>query len=92
MTAETQEPKAPPPPTVGRLHSLRGVRRELAKIYVDARQGALLPSSAAKLAYILTCLTKVLEVEILERRLDAIERHAGYRSDYAGRPRMVGHG
>lgn len=60
-----------------RLRTLRGVRREMARVYADARNGVLEPSVATRLTYILTCLQKVLEVENIELRLDALEERAG---------------
>jgi hypothetical protein len=44
-----------------RLGTPSGVRRELARLYVDARHDRVNPGAAAKLAYILTCLHKVIE-------------------------------
>jgi hypothetical protein len=50
------------------------VRKELARLYVDARQGnGVTPGSGAKLAYMLTCCLKVLEIEVVESRLAALE-------------------
>jgi hypothetical protein len=49
------------------------VRRELARLYDDARNGKAKPGDAAKLAYILTCLQKCLEFEVIEKRLDTLE-------------------
>ncbi|MEJ1966494.1 MAG: hypothetical protein WDO56_35130 [Gammaproteobacteria bacterium] len=50
------------------------VRRELARLYSDAREGKVVqPGNAAKLAYILTCLQKSLESEVIEKRLNELE-------------------
>lgn len=67
---------ATPTPQVrsSRLGTLRGVRRELARVYADARNGAVEASEATRLAYILTCLQKILEVESIEQRLDVLEQ------------------
>lgn len=71
---EGEDNPAPPPPRVGRLTNIKGVRKELAKLYTDARQGNnLSPGNAAKLAYVLTCCQKVLEVETIEGRLTELE-------------------
>jgi len=59
----------------------------MARVYADARNGVLEPSQATRLTYILTCLQKVLEVESIELRLDALEQKAestGIRSAYDG--------
>jgi len=61
------------PPRVGRLTNLRAVRRELARVYVDARQGRIDPRDAARLAFVLSAMAKTLESELIERRIDALE-------------------
>lgn len=64
-----------PPARAGRLNSLRGVRRELARLYTDARNGnGITPGNAAKLAYVLTCTHKLLESEVIEARLIELEK------------------
>lgn len=75
MTEALDQPSeaAIPPPRVGRLTSSRGVRRELARLYADARQGRLDVKNGAKLAYMLTCLHKVIEIEEVLRRIQALE-------------------
>ena len=70
-----------PPPRVGRLASLKGVRCELARLYTDARTGnGVTPSNAAKLAYVLTCCHKVLELEVVEARLKSVEAREAERA------------
>jgi hypothetical protein len=59
-----------------RLGSIRGVRREMARLYADARGGDLEPSVAAKLSYVLCCIQKSLEAEVIEQRLAALEAAA----------------
>lgn len=76
MTESTNNPDTPSPRRPPRLNTMGSVRRELARVYADARSGSLQPSIAAKLAYVLTCLQKTLEWEIVEQRLDALERNA----------------
>ena len=63
----------PPPPRVGRLDSLRGVRRELARLYTDARQGRIQTGDASRLAFILATLAKILEQADLESRVAQLE-------------------
>ncbi len=75
-TTETVDTSmTPPEPTPKRikLTTVRGVRRELASVYSDCRQGRLDPSTGSKLTYILTAVAKVLEVSDLEARLIALE-------------------
>ncbi len=64
---------SPHPPRVGRLDSLRGVRRELARLYTDARQGRLQTGDASRLAFILATLAKLIEQEDLEHRVTLLE-------------------
>jgi hypothetical protein len=60
---------------------MKGVRKELARLYVDARTGSrgVSPGSAAKLAYVLGCCQKVLEVEVIETRIAALEARVAER-------------
>jgi hypothetical protein len=75
---------------VGRLNSLRSVRRELARLYWDLRNDRVAPRVAGTAAYILTAITKAVEVELLEGRIQALEVVAGV-SKRTSRVRMVGH-
>ena len=77
MTDETQEPDDPTPgPRIGRLNTLSGVRRELANLYRALRAGEVAPRVAGSGAYILTAITKSLEVELLEKRVAELEERA----------------
>lgn len=71
----------PPTPRVrpSRLGTPSGVRRELARLYVDARRDRVNPSAAAKLAYILTCLYKAIETE-MEQRIADLEKLVTHRN------------
>jgi len=62
-----------PTPRVGRLDSSQAVRRELVKIYREARIGTLASTEATRLAYILQVIGKMLEQEDLEKRIEALE-------------------
>jgi hypothetical protein len=59
-----------------RIATLRGVRREMAQLYVDAREGRENPSTAAKLTYILQAIQKCLESERIEERISVLETKA----------------
>jgi hypothetical protein len=63
-----------------RLGTPSGVRRELARLYVDARHERVNPSAAAKLAYILTCLHKAIETEMVEQRIADLEKLVAHRN------------
>lgn len=88
MSAETEESPAPPPKVrIGRLNTLRGVRRELAKLYADLRHERVLPKVAGTGAFILQAITKNLEVEVFETRVAALEERAGiFPQRLQGRP------
>jgi hypothetical protein len=80
VTVSTEDSETPAPPSmvrIGRLNSLHSVRRELARLYVDLRNERVTPKIAGTSAYILTAITKAMEVELLETRLEALERRAG---------------
>ncbi len=80
MSAEPENPGTPPSPRspvkIGRLTSLRSVRCELARLYTDLRNGKVSSRIAGTGAYILTAITKSLEVEILEARVAVLEERA----------------
>lgn len=68
-----------PPPTSRRicLKSVDAVRREMGRVYRDARRGEIETTEAAKLTYILAELRKTFEISVLERRLAALEGNHG---------------
>lgn len=57
------------------LSSSADIRRELAKVYRDARQGKIDPADATKLAYLLDLMRKMIETEELEKRLQRLEEY-----------------
>lgn len=65
----------PPPPAIAKikLNSLGDVRREMATIYREARAGKLDISDAGRFAYVLTGIGKLIEVEVIESRIAALE-------------------
>jgi hypothetical protein len=65
-----------PLPRVGRLDSLPRVRRELARVYADARQSRLDPQAASRLANVLAILGRLIEGGELEARLAELEQKA----------------
>lgn len=77
------------PVRVGRLHRLTSVRRELARLYADLRNGRVTPRVAGTGAYILSAITKTLEVEVIENRITVLEERA--EGLPAARPQKVGH-
>ncbi|ODT82168.1 MAG: hypothetical protein ABS69_05330 [Nitrosomonadales bacterium SCN 54-20] len=57
-----------------KLSALEDVRREMARVYREARGGQIDSSEAGRLAYILTGIGKLIEVTEIEKRLSQMER------------------
>jgi hypothetical protein len=68
-----------PTPLVGKLDSLRGVRRELTKVYRDMRQGKLDTQDGTRLAFVLNVIAKLIETSDLEARIEALEKQQQMR-------------
>lgn len=66
-----------PLPKVGRLNTVKSVRRELRTVYRLMRHGKMSANAAGSHAYVLSLIGKLLEVETLEARLAALEGRAG---------------
>jgi len=63
-----------PIPKVGQLNTVQRVRREMVHVYKEMRQGKLPTNQGGRLVFALTCILKTIEVELIEGRLDAVER------------------
>jgi hypothetical protein len=63
----------PTPPKI-KLNELEDVRREMARVYREARAGRMDTSEAGRLAYILTGIGKLIEATEIEKRLAQMER------------------
>ena len=63
----------PSPRSRMRLGTVRECRRELAKLYVEARRGTIEPSDATRLAYLLTSLANMISDSEMEERIEALE-------------------
>lgn len=61
-------------PPAPRLTSLKAVRREMGRVYTEARQGRLPTEEATRLTYILRCMREILEAELIEERVAALEK------------------
>ena len=60
------------------LATAEDIRREMGRVYREARSGKLPTSEATKLTYILTQILRATEVYLMEQRLSALElRHSG---------------
>ena len=78
-TDSRADPKANRKPPAPRLDSAVRVRRELARLYGEARSGALAVGDASKLANVLQILGRMIETGDLEGRLEELERRAEVR-------------
>jgi hypothetical protein len=56
-----------------KLDTLQDVRREMAKVYREARSEMLDPAVASKLVWVLQAVGKVIEGSDLEKRIEALE-------------------
>ena len=65
---------SPPSPWIRRLRDIRGVRRELARVYGDARGGAMSWQDASRAANVLQILVRTLEGSDLEQRIAELEK------------------
>lgn len=78
---ETALPAPTPPPVAVRRYRCRlstvgNVSAEIAKIYREARSGALPVDHASKYAHILSIIGRIIETSDLERRVADIEAKA----------------
>jgi hypothetical protein len=55
------------------LSTSEDIRREMAKVYREARSKKMLATEASKLVYILTQILKATEVYLLEKRISELE-------------------
>lgn len=77
VAGEVLPPNQPPAqsPTLRRigLRDIDAIRREMSRVYRDARRGQIETTIAARLVYMLSEIRKTYEVSVLERRLTALE-------------------
>jgi len=72
--ADTQPEKPTPPPIkLGRVDSLRGARRAVRRVLNAILSGELEVKQGNAVVYGLSVMGRLLEVEVIEKRLDAIE-------------------
>lgn len=72
----TTKTAAPPTPSQVPLNSPIDVRREQAKVYREARGGAIDSNKAGKLVWMLGEIRRTIETEDLETKLREIEKAA----------------
>jgi len=71
MYTDTEEIDTPIPRI--NLATAEDVRREMARVYREARSRTLAANEATKLVYMLTQILRATEVFLLEQRLTALE-------------------
>jgi hypothetical protein len=76
---EGQLLRAVPTPQL-KLASLEDCRREMARVYRDARTGMTDTANASRLVYMLTSIAKMIEIGQLEQRLTILEEHSNGRT------------
>lgn len=72
-TAVTGVLLAPTPRVRSRLTTIREIRREMAKVYLEARNGELRTDSATRFVYMLTQLSNLIRDSELEQRVQQLE-------------------
>ena len=68
----------PTPPL--KLATIEDCRREMARVYRDARSGTTDTQDASRLVYMLTSIAKMIEIGQLEQRLTILEEHSNGRT------------
>lgn len=58
------------------LRNAGAIRREMAAVYREMRGGNIETADGTKLAYVLTQIGKMYELEVIESRLNALEEAA----------------
>ncbi len=80
LTVVGADKSATPRPRRYSLGTIRGCRREMALMYGEAREGRLDLSDAARLAYVLTAVARLVETGDLEARLQQLERAVNHEN------------
>lgn len=57
-----------------KLDSMQDIKREMAKLYREARSGSIDIQDATKLTWCLQAVTKVIEGSDLEKRIEILEK------------------
>ena len=76
---EGQLLRAVPTPQL-KLATIEDCRREMARVYRDARTGMTDTANASRLVYMLTSIAKMIEIGQLEQRLPILEEHSNGRT------------
>jgi hypothetical protein len=77
---------ARPTPRGVRLNSLIAIRKEMVRVYKDARSGRIPSSEGTRLVYVLAQIAEIWAMTDLEPRLRTIEERMGQQLGAGGRP------
>ena len=73
-TYDQQGNQLAPTPLKIDLRDAAAIRRELGSVYRDMRGGRIDPADGTKLAYVLDAIRKAYDSEVLQARLEILER------------------
>ena len=76
---EVFDPLPTPKIAARRLNSIREVRREMSRVYCEARNGTLRTDVATRLIYMLTALSTLIRDSELEQRVAELEQELARR-------------
>ena len=76
---EGQLLRAVPTPQL-KLATIEDCRREMARVYREARTGVSDTANASRLIYMLISIAKMIEIGQLEQRLTILEEHSNGRT------------
>lgn len=74
ITIDSKSGACTRPPSKIKLNTIEDVRREMARVYREARGGLMDASEAGRFAYILIGIGKLIETADVEKRLEQMER------------------
>lgn len=69
-----------PPPKID-LRDAHAIRRELASVYRDMRNGTIETQDGTRLAYVLDMIRKAYETAVMQERLELMERTIAHRKN-----------
>ncbi len=69
-----------PPPKID-LRDAHAIRRELASVYRDMRNGTIEAQDGTRLAYVLDMIRKAYETSVMQERLELMERTIAHRKN-----------
>lgn len=71
----------PLPPAKIDLRDAHAIRRELASVYRDMRNGTIEAQDGTRLAYVLDMIRKAYETSVIQERLELMERTIAHRKN-----------